>query len=57
MFSRRLEQHEPQREIEEQGLIAKRFPIVEIENMICEGIIVDAATVATFGLLRLKKMI
>lgn len=56
-FATELEQHEPDRDIEEQGLIARAFPIADVENLIRDGVIVDAATVATFGLLRLKNMI
>jgi len=56
-FATELHQGEPEREVEEQGLIAKAFPITEVEMMISEGVITDATTVATLGLLRLKGMI
>ncbi len=42
---------------EEQGLIAKQFLITEVENMIIDGRIKDNATIAAFGLLRLKRVI
>jgi ADP-ribose pyrophosphatase len=47
----------PEREIEEQGMIARSFGIPDFERMIAEGRVMDAATVAAFGLLRLKKLI
>lgn len=56
-FATNLEQGEPERDVEEQGLIAKAIPIAEVEKMMREGVIVDAATLASFGLLRLKGMI
>ena len=52
-----LEQHEPQREHEEQGLVSKRFALAEVERMIHDGVIMDATTVAVFGLLRGKGLI
>jgi 8-oxo-dGTP pyrophosphatase MutT (NUDIX family) len=39
---------------EEEGLIAKPFAVSTVERMILDGEIRDAATVAAFGLLRLK---
>ena len=39
---------------EEQGLITRAFTLAEFEAMVCDGVIVDAATVAALGLLRLK---
>jgi ADP-ribose pyrophosphatase len=39
---------------EEEGLIAKPFAVSAVERMILDGEIRDAATVAAFGLLRLK---
>jgi len=56
-FATNLEQREPERNPEEQGLIAKPFPIAEVEIMLHQGVIIDATTVAAFGLLRLKGMI
>ena len=52
-----LTQLAPQREPEEQGLIAKPFPITEVEGMIRSGEIKDATTIAAFGLLRLKGLL
>lgn len=56
-FATDLEQRAPEREFEEQGLVAKPFPIPEVEIMLRQGIITDATTVAAFGLLRLKGLI
>jgi ADP-ribose pyrophosphatase len=53
----KLVQGSPERESEEAGMIARSFGIPEFEAMIAEGVIRDAATVAAFGLLRLKKLI
>ena len=44
----------PDLDPEEVGLIARAFPIHEVEAMILDGVIRDATTVAAFGLLRLK---
>jgi ADP-ribose pyrophosphatase len=52
-----LEQHAPEREPEEQGLVAKWFAVTELEEMIRQGTIVDASTVAAIGLLRLKGLL
>jgi len=52
-----LTQGENQLEQEEIGLISKKFPISRVEEMILTGIIKDAATVAVFGLLRMKNII
>jgi len=52
-----LEIGTPQLELEEQGLISRAFPIAEACEMICNGIITDAATVACFGLLRMKGLL
>jgi ADP-ribose pyrophosphatase len=52
-----LSQGECERESEEQGMISRSFPIVEVERMIAAGEIADAATVAAFGILRLKGLI
>ncbi len=41
-------------EPEEEGLIAKPFSVASVERMIINGTIRDAATVAAFGLLRLR---
>ena len=42
---------------EEQGLISRRFPLAEVVAMIDHGVIRDAASVAAFGLLRLKNLL
>jgi ADP-ribose pyrophosphatase len=52
-----LEQQAPQIEPEEHGLIAKWFPLAEVEQMIRSGVIVDASTVASLGLLKLKGLL
>lgn len=52
-----MEDGQQQLDPEEQGLIAKQFSIIEVENMIIEGRIMDNATIAAFGLLRLKRVI
>jgi 8-oxo-dGTP pyrophosphatase MutT (NUDIX family) len=41
-------------EATEQGLIVQRFPLGEVEAMVRDGRIGDAATVAALGLLRLR---
>lgn len=56
-FATQLTQGEPELEPEEQGLIAKAFPIPTVEAMLCDGRITDAVTVASFGLLRLKGLL
>ena len=52
-----LEQGEGEPETEEQGLIARSFPVPEVESMILDGRIVDCATVAAIGLLKLKGLL
>jgi ADP-ribose pyrophosphatase len=52
-----LVQGDAEREPEELGMITKSFSLPEFERMMIEGSIKDAATVAAFGLLRLKGMI
>jgi ADP-ribose pyrophosphatase len=44
-------------EAEEQDLVSRRFPLDEVEAMIRDGIVKDAATVAALGLLRLKGLL
>ncbi|MEO6280978.1 NUDIX hydrolase [Roseateles sp.] len=56
-FASELEYGAPKLDIEEHGLIAKRFKITEVEQMIQAGTIKDASTVASFGLLRLKGLL
>jgi ADP-ribose pyrophosphatase len=50
-----LTQGEQSLEPEEEGLRVGRFPLARVEEMIVEGEIVDSATVAAFGLLRLRR--
>jgi ADP-ribose pyrophosphatase len=52
-----LARGEAELEPEEAGLVSRSFPIAEAERMIAEGVIADAATVAAFGLLRLKGLL
>lgn len=48
----------PQRlEDSEQDLITRSFPLAEVERMILDGTIRDGVTIASFGLLRLKKLL
>ncbi|HAS87045.1 MAG TPA: NUDIX hydrolase [Candidatus Competibacter sp.] len=56
-FATHLTQGEAELEPEEQGLIAKAFPISTVAAMLCDGRITDAVTVASFGLLRLKGLL
>jgi ADP-ribose pyrophosphatase len=44
-------------EQEEQDLVARLFDIAAIEEMVCDGTIKDATTIAALGLLKLKGMI
>jgi len=50
-----LTQGEQALEPEEEGLRVGRFSLVEAEGMIFNGTIADSATVAAFGLLRLRR--
>ena len=52
-----LHHGEAGRELEEQDLITRAFATSEVERMISEGAIRDAATVATLGLLKLKGLL
>lgn len=52
-----LEQLDSQLDPEEAGLIAKPFEVGLVERMMRDGEIKDAATVAAFGLLRLKGLV
>ena len=47
----------PSLEHEEQDLVARAFTLAEAEAMLCDGTIRDAATVAAFGLLRLRGLL
>jgi 8-oxo-dGTP pyrophosphatase MutT (NUDIX family) len=53
-LARGLQQSQPERDPEEEGLIAKPFDLATFEQMLVSGAIQDAPTVAAFGLLRLK---
>ena len=52
-----LEQLDAHCEPEEEGLVTKSFDISKVEQMIRDGEIKDATTVAAFGLLRLKGLL
>ena len=52
-----LSEGETQLDVEELGLIARAFKLNVVEEMIKDGTIKDATTVAVFGLLRLKGML
>ena len=52
-----LSQGEAQLDAEEVGLVAKSFKLAIVEEMIRNGEIMDATTVAAFGLLRLKGLL
>lgn len=52
-----LAQGETQLDAEEQGLVCKAFPVAQVCDMVCDGTITDAVTVASIGLLRLKGLI
>lgn len=53
----KLRQGRSRLEREEQDLVTRSFPLADVEAMILNGTIQDAGTVASFGLLRLKKLI
>jgi ADP-ribose pyrophosphatase len=48
---------EHRREVTEQDLLTASFSVSEFEAMLCDGTIRDAATVASYGLIRLKGLI
>jgi ADP-ribose pyrophosphatase len=50
-----LVQGEQSLEPEEEGLRVGRFPLALVEEMILDGTIMDSATVAAFGLLRMRR--
>lgn len=52
-----LTQGERHLELDEQGLVAAFMTVTELEQRIIGGEVVDASTVAAFGLLRLKGLI
>ena len=45
------------RDVTEQDMVTRSFPVEEVLRMITEGTIKDATTVAAFGLLRLKGLV
>jgi ADP-ribose pyrophosphatase len=45
------------RELSEQDMISRGFPIDDVLRMVTDGVIKDAATVAALGLLRLKGLL
>jgi ADP-ribose pyrophosphatase len=49
-----LTQGPAQRELSEQDMICRRFALSDVQAMIRDGMIKDAATVAAFGLLRIR---
>lgn len=55
--ARRLTQGPAERPTEEQDLVTATFALPEVEAMIGSGEIRDATTVATLGLLRLKRLL
>ena len=55
--ARNLEKGPPSLEEEEIGLISRPFPLAEFERMIVTGVVRDAATVAAFGLARMKGLV
>lgn len=48
---------EPRLDAEELGLVARAFKLDRVEEMIRDGVIQDASTVAALGLLRLKGLL
>jgi ADP-ribose pyrophosphatase len=56
-FATGLRQGERKLDAEEQDLVTRAFPLTEVEAMILHGTIQDAATVAAFGMLRLRRLI
>ena len=52
-----LTQGETAREVEEQDLIARAVPYSDFEQMIMDGVIKDAASIAALQLLKLKGMV
>ena len=56
-LARDLRRAEAALEHTEQDLITRAFPHAAVEDMILQGVIKDAGTVATFGLLKLKGLL
>ena len=47
----------PSLDPEEEGLVSKKFSLIEFEEMIMAGVIKDAATINAYGLAKLKGLI
>lgn len=56
-LARGLSRGEGERDHEEQDLVTRPFAAAEVERMVRDGEIKDAATVAALGLLRLKALL
>jgi len=56
-LARGLRRGEADRELEEQDLVTRAFPLFEVERMVRDGEIKDATTVAALGLVRLKSLL
>ena len=56
-FANGLAQSEASLDTEEQGLVARAFPLDEVEAMVRSGTIQDATSVAALGLLRIKGLL
>ncbi len=52
-----LSQGDTQREVSEQDMVTRRFPLPAVEAMIRDGTIHEAMTIAAFGLLRVKGLL
>nr|WP_294510044.1 NUDIX hydrolase [uncultured Rhodopila sp.] len=52
-----LTRGETAREVTEQDMVARDFPLAELETMIRMGVIVDAMSISAFGLLRVKGLL
>ncbi len=56
-LARDLHRGEAAREVSEQDLITRAFPVAEVLDMALNGAITDSGTVATLGLLKLKGLL
>jgi 8-oxo-dGTP pyrophosphatase MutT (NUDIX family) len=52
-----LTRGETQREVTEQDMIARDFPLAELEAMIRDGVVQNGMSIAAFGLLRVKGLL
>ncbi len=52
-----LREGAPRREVSEQDMSVRRIALARLEDMIRDGEILDAITIAAFGLLRVKGMV